>query len=632
MPETFIDCGTVSLYNQFMRKVKTKGKGGAGMAERRFDDFSFTGSDEYKAYKKAYIEFIKEYKDKITVYSNFDIINNPELTWANQQEMEAEGLHPIPVYHFGTDVKWLQMYLDKGYDYIAIGGMVSVPKATLSAGLDTLWARTLTNAKGYPLAKIHGFGMTAFELMLRYPWYCMTDEHQVLSKRGWIGRAELKVGEEILAFNDGISKWEKVLEIPEFDVKEVPLYEMDYRTFSARVTPNHRWRVLSPHGIWSWQTTESLKSHHMIPRVGDYQAPTEKKYSNEFVQIFAWYWTEGTIKRRNKYKKDSIVIYQSQATNPEKTYLIREALKKEGEKFCESTNKKLEKSFELYGKTRDKLLEISPDKSIPMDFILALTKEQLKIFIEISVLADGSERKLVRKREGFDLFQKNQINIERFQIACLLAGIPTSYQKRNQITASSVDMIYPYQAEKKVVSYSGKLWCVRLPSGAFFTRCNKKIYVTGNSVDSITWTLIGAFGKIIIPYNKNGKWLYNEPPQAISVSNRSPDKKEEGKHISSLAPMERELILSYLSEKGYPLGSSRFEWKMETYKPQKGEKWTDERKGATRLLEVIEKVGLSNDHNLRDEMNIAYFINLAKSAPEWPWPFKVSSQVQEFEF
>ena len=43
---------------------------------------------------------------------------------------------------------------------------------------------------------------------------------------------------------------------------------------------------------------------------------------------------------------------------------------------------------------------------------------------------------------------------------------------------------------------------------------------------------------------------------------------------------------------------------------------------SKRLLEIVVEPGLSNKYQLRDEMNIIYFLDLEKSMPEWPWAFK----------
>lgn len=166
----FADCGAPSLYNKLSRKVEKKGVMGSTFAERKFDDFSYTETEEYAAYRDSYIDFLVENKDNIDVYSNLDVINNPVLTYKNQRLLEDAGLSPIPVYHLGTDVKWLKRYIDR-YEYIALGGLIPNPTKVLIPILDEMFKKYLTDDKGFPRVKLHGFACTSMPLMLRYPWY-----------------------------------------------------------------------------------------------------------------------------------------------------------------------------------------------------------------------------------------------------------------------------------------------------------------------------------------------------------------------------------------------------------------------------------------------------------------------------
>jgi hypothetical protein len=166
----FVDCGAPSLYNMLSRKNNVKGIMGATFKDRAKDDFSYTETEEYAQYKNDYISFLTANKHKIDTYSNLDVINNPTLTWRNQKELEAAGLNPIPVFHLGTDTKWLKRYVQK-YPYIAIGGMIPNTTQALIRILDPLFKEHLLDKKGFPLVKLHGFACTSPKLMIRYPWY-----------------------------------------------------------------------------------------------------------------------------------------------------------------------------------------------------------------------------------------------------------------------------------------------------------------------------------------------------------------------------------------------------------------------------------------------------------------------------
>lgn len=136
----------------------------------------FLDSGAFSAYTRGkevnldeYIEFIKEYKNKIGTYVNLDVIGSPEGTWKNQRYMEKKGLMPLPVWHPPfEDLDILQKYVDAGYDYIGFGGLAKneVPERITIGRLDK--AFRITQEKGI---RIHGFGMTSQELMKKYPWF-----------------------------------------------------------------------------------------------------------------------------------------------------------------------------------------------------------------------------------------------------------------------------------------------------------------------------------------------------------------------------------------------------------------------------------------------------------------------------
>lgn len=132
---------------------------------------------------KEYIEFIKKYEDKLEVYANLDVIGDPAATFRNQITMERAGLRPLPTFHYGEDVSWLKKYLAKGYEYIALGGMVPISNTDLLPWLDETFVNHLTDSKGMPIVKVHGFGMTSFRLMLRYPWYSVDSTSWIITGR-----------------------------------------------------------------------------------------------------------------------------------------------------------------------------------------------------------------------------------------------------------------------------------------------------------------------------------------------------------------------------------------------------------------------------------------------------------------
>jgi hypothetical protein len=142
------------------------------------------------------------------------------------------------------------------------------------------------------------------------------------------------------------------------------------------------------------------------------------------------------------------------------------------------------------------------------------------------------------------------------------------------------------------------------------------------SVDSTSWVMTSRMGGVMVPRYKSGKWVYDEQSWKVSVSARSPDKSEAGKHIDTFPEQQKQHILDYFSEKGYVLGKSEFELVSKNHKLKSNEKWNGPAIGNKREIEIIIEPGLCNDYKLRDEMNIIYYLDLEKTMQKWPWAFQ----------
>jgi len=129
---------------------------------------------------REYAAYIKDSGDIIEVASVLDGIGDPELTLTNQKKLEDLGVEVLPCFHYGEDPKYLQYYLEN-YDHITLGGMVPISTSDLRQWLDYIWEEYLTDQKGFPIVKVHGFGLTALDLMKRYPWYSVDSTSWVMT-------------------------------------------------------------------------------------------------------------------------------------------------------------------------------------------------------------------------------------------------------------------------------------------------------------------------------------------------------------------------------------------------------------------------------------------------------------------
>lgn len=148
------------------------------------------------------------------------------------------------------------------------------------------------------------------------------------------------------------------------------------------------------------------------------------------------------------------------------------------------------------------------------------------------------------------------------------------------------------------------------------------------SVDSTSWVVTGRLGSIYVPRFRGGEYVYDENSLKIAVSNRSPNQTEAGKHIDTLSPLQKKIVLDYIHSKGYWLGASEFREEEQSYELKENERWGEKKpldKKAKRKVELILEKGISNTYQLRDEMNILYFLDLEKNMPKWPWAFELKS-------
>lgn len=125
----------------------------------------------------AYCRYVQENADIIRVEdgalmaSVLDGIGDPLQTYRNQLEMEALGVRPLPCFHFGEDVRYLDHYV-ANYSYITIGGMVGKTVPQLLTWLDRMWKPgKLLDGAGRPRTKVHAFGITSVKVMESYPWF-----------------------------------------------------------------------------------------------------------------------------------------------------------------------------------------------------------------------------------------------------------------------------------------------------------------------------------------------------------------------------------------------------------------------------------------------------------------------------
>lgn len=124
---------------------------------------------------EEYIAFVRYHIGYLDEYASLDVIPSSthpaaleqaaQMSWENYKTMLADGLNPIPIYHYGESRKWLHKLIEFGCDYIGLGGMGNANRNQRIAWLDSVFDELPTGMR------VHGFGVSAINMMFRWPWY-----------------------------------------------------------------------------------------------------------------------------------------------------------------------------------------------------------------------------------------------------------------------------------------------------------------------------------------------------------------------------------------------------------------------------------------------------------------------------
>lgn len=433
-----------------------------------------------------------------------------------------------------------------------------------------------------------------------HPRYCADSQTEIFSQRGWLSYSELTTDDVVLTLNHetGLSEWQPVQRVNVFHVEDEPMLAIDTKYHSSLTTMDHKWPTLQTKRFRGqknsqqrvWQLSSELNTNSaIITAAPSHSLPSEKLWSDAFVELAAWFWTEGTydgwrsheearindtlvdaagwktsvlnarvrsgmslrdlgsellsrtgrehsdpqqygadIQRKGLSKPEhrtalceilditsdevevfyekaplsrQIVISQSHKVNPTYVARIRAALTAlygpaaDGllrhtatstpawREYRDSNPEKGMTYFSLNTEASKPFVEITTgNKIISTEFIDQLTEDQLKIFIDTSIDADGTRA----KNQTRILTQALEERLVPFEHAAILLGIP--YRKwvdaergKFGITLRRYDTYQLHADKMSTKTYTGAVWCPTTENRSWYARRNGTAYFTGNS-------------------------------------------------------------------------------------------------------------------------------------------------------
>lgn len=342
--------------------------------------------------------------------------------------------------------------------------------------------------------------------------WCADTETEILTDRGWLKYDEVTVEDQAYVLDPelGWGRFETIEAVNVWPAKERSMRLIETGGHSSLTTAAHRWPLASNTngGNVRWATTETLQAKdRMVRSAPRSDAPAIQKYADAFVELVAWFWTEGWVPPAD-HPDAGLYVAQSTRVNPQHVASIRCALQEEfAGQWSERHSTDDMARFRLKREAAETILAVTGvDKEPTPEFLMNLTRAQLSLLIETCMNGDGH-----RSASGqATWYQVSERGVRAFEMACALSGQATNTKAQKDygnrygspptrvallrsgvakpLDAIRVKNLKPEEADVRTpatdewVTTTGEIWCPTTTSGTWLARRNGAVYFTGNSI------------------------------------------------------------------------------------------------------------------------------------------------------
>jgi len=330
--------------------------------------------------------------------------------------------------------------------------------------------------------------------VLQWVQGCLDATSEILTASGWKLGTHVEVG-ELVATWDPAS--EQISLAPVSKVYK-GTYTGDLVAFKNHntdqlLTPNHR--VYKKHALrkqidhvrrkwfeeeWSVSEASEINRYQRIklPLSGYHEGAGIG--GTDYAALLGWVWAEGGFDNTGT----GVRIYQSSVNQryvdqivsllkglcPTSSHYKRDRVYR-GRAYTEH-------SWYFSGELAERVRLSIPDKHPTYELLWSMTLEEKAAFFDAAMCGDGTP-------EEKQFYQKDDGDREWFQTLCHMLGWqamdnPSKYCVSVH-SSSTTELHSKVLHAEHLVPYSGEVWCVGVPTGAFVARRNGKIFITGNS-------------------------------------------------------------------------------------------------------------------------------------------------------
>lgn len=361
-------------------------------------------------------------------------------------------------------------------------------KMCMSSNFNEFMAK---NGRYTPLgANLRGAFMVNTSKTKEKHFACVDSETECLTSTGWKTWASIKAGDRAMQFdvNTGALSWGTVQDVATYNVKDNPMIAAEKRDLSMMLTENHRTIILKD-GKYDIKRADELISENTIPISGNWNGKdvNQAGITGDFIELLGWYAAEGC---KHRYG-NGVDIYQSVTVNGDKVarieYLLKN-LRSAYQRTDRAHNGKIEATITIHGAIATQLKLYAPTEKKKLTYdVLQYPVEQLTRLFAGLIGGDGH----TRVDDGrFSFIQKSRYTSDLVQAIGVKLGYATQLTKR-----SDGNHIIYFTRKRAIglrgtngahvapvkTTYTGVVWCPKLPLGTFVARRRGRVFMTGNT-------------------------------------------------------------------------------------------------------------------------------------------------------
>lgn len=322
--------------------------------------------------------------------------------------------------------------------------------------------------------------------MIAWVYGCLSEDSEILTKTGWKKGVDLD-GSELVA------QWDHETNEISFVVPDRVIIKpyvgkmvhLSNRHTDQLLTPDHRvYAKIRRHSrdpepsCYEVVPAGELKDHWYvdIPMSGNLN--TGEDVDPDYAYLVGWFLTDAWVHGDGK----AVMFSQSK---PHTLALLRNALSKydhsEYTKKRDNPNHQDEHTFYVTGDIATKLINDWPERELDWR-VLNWSSEARKRLLDGLIDGDGSRRE---HQHGHQFWSKKSHRLDIVSALYSMQGWRAYVNyKKGCVEANpkgKTQLQHKHRKNNPLVDYSGLVWCVTVPTGAFVARRNGKVFITGNS-------------------------------------------------------------------------------------------------------------------------------------------------------